>query len=135
MGREPFRHSTRAWVAPVSAIVLGVSILILWPKAPKPDDGLALAQNLARIRSAITLYREKHDHGPVALEDLLQDGHLRYVPVDPITKAKNWHLDTEETVRSNDFSGKAAAGNTSFIVDVHSSATGKDKDGKRYAEY
>src|SRR5258708_1111552 len=105
----------RTWVALTSAIVLAVSILILWPKAPKQDDGVALAQNLARIRSAISLYRQKHDHGPATLLELTQDGHLRYVPVDPITKAKDWHLDTEETVRSNDFSSKDAPGNTSYI--------------------
>jgi general secretion pathway protein G len=126
---------TRTWIALASAIVLAVSILILWPKAPKQDDGVALAQNLARIRSAIGLYRQKHDHGPATLEELTEDGHLRYVPVDPITKAKDWHLDTEETVRSNDFSGKDAAGNTSYILDVHSSAPGKDASGKAYSEY
>jgi general secretion pathway protein G len=127
--------SRRAWVALVSAIVLAVSILILWPKAPRQDDGVALAQNLARVRSALALYRQKHDHGPATLEDLTQDGHLRYVPVDPITKAKDWHLDTEETVRSNDFSAKDAPGNTTYIVDVHSSATGKDANGKAYSAY
>jgi general secretion pathway protein G len=133
MAREPF--GTRTWVALTSAIVLAVSILILWPKAPKQDDGVALAQNLARIRSAIGLYRQKHDHGPASLEDLTQDGHLRYVPVDPITKAKDWHLDTEETVRANDFNAKDASGNTSYILDVHSSATGKDATGKSYSDY
>ncbi len=127
--------STRAWVALVSAIVLGVSILILWPHPRKQDDGVALGQNLSRVRRAIALYRQKHDHGPATLQELVQDGELSYVPIDPITNARDWHLDTEETVRPNDFSANAAPGNTTYLIDVHSRATGKDANGKAYSEY
>lgn len=133
MAGEPV--GKRTWIALVSAIVLAVSLFALWPHARKQDDGVALAQNLSRIRRAIALYHQRNDHGPATLDELVQGGQLSYVPLDPITNAKNWHLDTEETVRSNDFSGNGPSGNTTFIVDVHSSAPGKDANGKAFSEY
>ena len=78
----------------------------------------------ATLRSDLTVMRQAIDHytldkeaAPQALEDLInpQSQYLREVPTDPITNAKDWHVDFGDTVMSPD---QSATG----IVDVHSNS-------------
>lgn len=125
------------WSALVSAIMVAVGVVVLFPHKPKQDDGQALAHVLNRLRRGIAIYREKHsDRGPAKLEDLVTDGDLPAVPVDPITNAKDWRLMTEESVNVTDFrSGTSGSTTPPSIIDVHSNAKGKDPAGKLFSEY
>ena len=125
------------WSALVSAIMVAVGVVVLFPHKPKPDDGKALAQVLNRLRRGIALYRDNHsDHGPARLEDLVTDGDLPAVPIDPITNAKDWQLMTEESVNVNDFrSGTQNSATPPGIIDVHSNAKGKDPTGRLFSDY
>jgi general secretion pathway protein G len=78
----------------------------------------------ATLRSDLTVMRQAIDHytldkeaAPQALEDLVnpQSQYLREIPTDPMTGAKDWHVDFGDTVMSPDQS-------TTGIVDVHSNS-------------
>ena len=78
----------------------------------------------ATLRSDLTVMRQAIDHytldkeaAPQALEDLVnpQSQYLREIPTDPMTSAKDWHVDFGDTVMSPDQS-------TTGIVDVHSNS-------------
>lgn len=125
MATQTYRPSSRAWYAVVSAFMLAVALLILWPHAPKKDDSEALAHVLNRVRRGIALYRQRHDHGPAKLQDMVDEGELAYVPSDPITNAADWRLDREES----------AQGSGGGIADVHSNAPGKDAGGRAFSDY
>lgn len=78
----------------------------------------------ATLRSDLTVMRQAIDHytldkeaAPQALEDLVnpQSQYLREIPTDPMTDAKDWHVDFGDTVASPDQT-------TTGIVDVHSNS-------------
>ena len=96
---------------------------------------VALKDALTAMRKALASYRESHGHYPAKLEDLVPND-LRAIPADPITKAKDWRLETEDTVTpSSDFTTATTGATTSVIVDVHSAAPGADRNGVLYANY
>jgi general secretion pathway protein G len=72
-----------------------------------------LKQDLQTMRGAIQQYTLDKQQGPQSLDDLVSAGYLREVPVDPITRERNWHPDSENVFLSTDQS-------TAGITDVHS---------------
>ena len=76
-----------------------------------------LRSDLSVMRQAIDHYTLDKEAAPQALEDLVnpQSQYLREIPTDPITNAKDWHVDFGDTVMSPDQS-------TTGIVDVHSNS-------------
>lgn len=96
----------------------------------------ALTSELATMRNALRQYQMKHHAGPHALRDLVTDGELKSIPVDPVTgSASTWAPTVEEKVRTDDFSANASAAPATSIVDVHSGATGRDSSGRRWSDY
>ena len=55
-----------------------------------------LRENLFRFRDLIDQYQADKGKYPASLEALVQDGYLRRVPDDPITKAADWQAVPEE---------------------------------------
>jgi general secretion pathway protein G len=78
----------------------------------------ALKRDLQVMREAIDNYTTDNETAPQSLEDLAnpQKPYLREVPTDPITHAKDWHLDFGDIALSPD----QASG--SGIIDVHSNS-------------
>ena len=76
-----------------------------------------LKDDLKVMREAIDRYTLDKEAAPQSLEDLInpQSQYLREIPVDPITNAKDWHVDIGDTVMSPDQS-------TTGVVDVHSNS-------------
>ena len=76
-----------------------------------------LKSNLSVMRQAIDHYTLDKEAAPQSLEDLVnpQSQYMREIPVDPITNAKDWHVDYGDTVLTPD---QANTG----IVDVHSNS-------------
>jgi general secretion pathway protein G len=114
-------------------------MLLLLFACHEGDDRRVAEQTLRTelhvMRIAIRNFRNDKLRYPQSLEELKSGRYLRAIPIDPITHARNWRLTTEETVRTDEFSGKPAAGNTTALMDVHSSAPGRDGSGKPYGEY
>jgi len=86
-----------------------------------------LEQNLDTMRKLIDQYAADKEQLPQSLEDLVQAGYMREVPIDPITGEANWTLETEEDTISRQ--GGQGIGN------VRSSAEGTGSDGRAYSEY
>jgi len=75
----------------------------------------ALHTNLQTMRQAIDSFTLDKQAAPQSLEDLKAAGYLREVPVDPMTRAKDWVLDFEDVVLSPEQSGTG-------ITNVHSAS-------------
>ncbi len=77
-----------------------------------------LKSDLQVMRQAIDNYTFDKEAAPQSLDDLVnpQAPYLREVPVDPMTRAKDWHVDFGDFVLSPDQTNNG-------IVDVHSSST------------
>jgi general secretion pathway protein G len=97
-------------------------------------DGLR--QNLQIMRKAIADFRAAEGRYPRKLGELVPK-YLRAIPVDPVTgETSTWRVTTEETVQpSSDFTKETPPKSDQYIVDVHSGASGKDANGKPFADY
>jgi general secretion pathway protein G len=74
-----------------------------------------LKQDLSVMRNAIQQYTLDKLAAPGSLEDLVQAKYLGGIPVDPITRAKDWHVDSEDILLSPEQTSPG-------ITDVHSSS-------------
>jgi general secretion pathway protein G len=76
----------------------------------------ALKQDLFVMRQAIQNYTSDKEAGPTSLDDLVSSGYLRAVPLDPMTKQKNWVTESDDLLLTAD---QTAVG----ITDVHSASS------------
>ena len=74
-----------------------------------------LKQDLFVMRQAIQQYTLDKQAAPASLEDLVQAGYLQGIPTDPITRTKDWRVDSDDILLSPE---QTASG----ITDVHSLA-------------
>jgi general secretion pathway protein G len=87
-----------------------------------------LRQDLMVMRQSIDNYTLDKQAAPQSLDDLVQSGYLRQIPVDPITQAKDWVPQYDSVVLSSDQSSTG-------MVDVHSSASVPSSSGTPYSEW
>jgi general secretion pathway protein G len=87
-----------------------------------------LRQDLMVMRQSIDNYTLDKQAAPQSLDDLVQSGYLRQIPVDPITQAKDWVPQYDSVVLSPDQSSTG-------MVDVHSSASVPSSSGTPYSEW
>jgi len=88
-----------------------------------------LKEDLHVMRTAIDSYTMDKQKAPQSLDDLIQDGYLRSIPDDPITKSSStWVTDTSDAYASVDQSEPG-------INDVHSGSQETGSDGKPYSEW
>ena len=86
----------------------------------------ALRQDLWVMRQAIDSYTVDKEKAPQSLDDLVQSGYLKAIPVDPMTgSSDSWMPDTSDTLMDID---QTAGG----INNVHSGAQGLATDGSSY---
>ena len=86
-----------------------------------------LKENLRQMRKLLDQFAADKEHLPQSLEEIVQAGYIREVPIDPLTGEANWDLEMGD----DDVSLSGGQG----IVDIHSRAIGEGSDGKRYGEY
>lgn len=86
-----------------------------------------LKNDLTVMRQAIDRYTLDKEAAPQSLEDLAnpQSQYIREIPVDPMTNAKDWHVDYGDTVMTPDQT-------TTGIVDVHSNSDKTSLEGTPY---
>jgi general secretion pathway protein G len=88
-----------------------------------------LREDLFRMRDAMDQFYADKNKWPTDLAELVSEGYMREIPVDPITKsADTWQTKTAEPDANNPAS-------TGGISDVHSGSERTGLDGKAYAEY
>jgi general secretion pathway protein G len=88
-----------------------------------------LREDLHTIRSAIDSYTADKQKAPQSLDDLVQEGYLREIPMDPMTHSKDtWTTDTGDTLHSLDQTDPG-------IDDVHSGSQDTGTDGEAYSTW
>lgn len=112
----------------IIAILLAVAVPS-YISAIKTAREAALREDLHTMRDAIEQYTEDKQAAPQSLDDLVQAGYLRSIPVDPITRSST----TWVTVNSDDLTSidESQAG----ITDVHSGSDQMGSDGTPYSEW
>src|ERR1700720_380274 len=121
--RTPSEAAKRGFTLIELMIVIAIIMILIGIAAGMYQRSVHRARE-ATLRSDLTVMRQAIDHytldkeaAPQALEDLVnpQSQYLREIPTDPMTSAKDWHVDFGDTVMSPDQS-------TTGIVDVHSNS-------------
>lgn len=89
-----------------------------------------LREDLHTMRSAIDSYTVDKQKAPQALDDLVQAGYLKAMPVDPITqRSDTWQPATSDTLSTIDQTDSGG------INDVHSGAQFASSDGSLYSTW
>ena len=103
-------------VIAIIAILVGIAAGA-YVKSVQRAKEATLKSDLTVMRQAIDHYTLDKEAAPQSLEDLTnpQSQYLREIPKDPITDAKDWHVDFGDTVMSPDQT-------TTGVVDVHSNS-------------
>lgn len=108
--------------------VIGILATIAVPAfkdVPRRAQEAALRTNLRTFCDAIDQYHADKGAYPPSLEALVEDGYLRFIPLDPITKsAETWQVEYEEAEYDEDLGfddfGEEEEG--AGIIDVYSGA-------------
>jgi general secretion pathway protein G len=88
-----------------------------------------LREDLHTMRDAIDSYTMDKQKAPQSLDDLVQNGYLREIPMDPMTHTKDsWVTDTSDAMFSIDQSEPG-------IDDVHSGSDESGSDDQPYSSW
>lgn len=114
-------------------VVCGAIVLALGCGREGPRDAreAALRENLDTFRSTLDQYRGDKGRYPASLNDLVAEGYLRSIPVDPMTRSReSWRLVYE-------YPGTPGPGETSrfIVVDVRSGSDARARDGTLYRSW
>jgi general secretion pathway protein G len=103
-------------VVAIIVILIGIAAGMYTRSVQRAKEA-TLKSDLKVMRQAIDNYTLDKEAAPQSLEDLTnsQSQYLREIPTDPMTNAKDWHVDFGDTVMSPD---QSATG----VVDVHSNS-------------
>lgn len=123
---------SRRRVRPLGWLVGLLALLALLFSAfffPLPSERIAreavLKTNLHTLRLCLRHFEKDHGRGVVSLDQLVEFGYLREVPVDPITGSRStWRLERVVT----------ASGGTE-IRDVRSGSDALDREGEPYRSW
>jgi len=74
-----------------------------------------LKQDLYTMRQAIQQYTLDKQAAPTSLDDLVSSKYIGVIPIDPITRSKDWHVDSEDILLTPEQT-------SSGITDVHSAS-------------
>jgi general secretion pathway protein G len=117
--------------------IIGILATIAVPAmrtAPIRARESALKEDLYQIRSCIDQFHADRDRYPTSLEELVEMGYLRAIPIDPVTKAADWVTEVPEiTGEETEVESEAGAG--SGIIDVRSASDQDALDGSRYSDW
>ncbi|WP_375212927.1 type II secretion system protein [Aquabacterium sp.] len=111
-------------------VVLAIVALLLTLATPRYFGSLeksrevALKENLRVMRVTIDKFYGDKGRYPEALQELVEAGYLREVPMDPVTEsASSW---VAVPPRQSDLQG---------VADVRSGASGQSRDGTAFASF
>jgi general secretion pathway protein G len=120
--------------------VIGILATIALPalkNVPRRAAEAVLKSNLRTFRDLIDQYHGDKGHYPPSLQVLVDEGYLRMMPRDPMTKSnETWQvvyeeIDPEEIPAETDLPEDAQPG----VIDVHSGSEDPSLDGTPYSEW
>ena len=86
-----------------------------------------LRDDLYKMRSLIDQFAADKGRLPQSIDELVSEGYIRDVPLDPFTGQKDWAITTGED--PNSLTGEQG------MVDVHSSSAETSSEGTPYSEW
>ena len=129
------RYSRRGFTLVELLIVMTIlSILIsmavpIYQRSIQRAKESVLKQNLFTLRTVIDEYTYDKQRAPQSLQDLVEYGYLREIPVDPIVGTRtDWIIVMEDAVASVDQTSPG-------IFDVKSSSSDMSLEGTPYNEW
>lgn len=108
-------------------IILAAITLPQYQKTIMHTRESVLRNDLRQMRSLIDQFSADKAKLPQSLDELVTEGYMREVPVDPITGQKDWAITTGEDPNSSE--GQEG------MVDVHSSSSDTSSEGTPYSEW
>ncbi len=112
--------------------IIGILATLAVPSfigALKSAREAVLKEDLHVMRAAIDSYTMDKQKAPQSLDDLVQNGYLRSIPEDPMTKSKEtWNTDSSDALSSVDQTDPG-------ITDVHSGSQDTATDGQPYSAW
>jgi general secretion pathway protein G len=112
--------------------IIGVLVVVAVPSyigALRHAREAVLKEDLQVLRAAIDSYTMDKQKAPMALDDLVQEGYLRAVPEDPMTRSTTtWVTDSSDAMHSLDQTDPG-------IDDVHSGSQDMGSDGQAYSTW
>ncbi|MEO8663141.1 MAG: type II secretion system protein [Bryobacteraceae bacterium] len=127
-GRRGFTLIELMVVMAIITIIVSIAVPLYQRSITRAKESV-LKNNLFSIRSVIDEYTFDKQKGPQALQDLVTEGYLRQIPVDPITgNADSWKIVMEDAMTSVNQTEPG-------IFDVRSGSDKVSLEGTRYNEW
>ena len=114
-------------VITIIVVLVGMAVPIYQRTILRSKESV-LKNNLFTLRTVIDNYTYDKNKAPQTLQDLVREGYLRIVPIDPITQSDQWRTIMEDASQSVNQSEPG-------IFDVKSSSDKTGLDGTAYAEW
>jgi general secretion pathway protein G len=112
----------------IFAMMLAISISAYKSSVLKSKETV-LKDNLFEMRRVIKQYIKDKQQAPHSLQDLIQAGYFRQLPIDPVTNSNLSWKPVNDTVT-------VSAGKTDYgIADVHSGASSTSSKGTAYSSW
>ena len=108
-------------------IILAAIALPQYQRTIMHTKETVLRDNLFKMRSLIDQFAADKGRLPQSLDELVSEGYMREVPVDPITNQKDWATTVGEDPNSTD-GGQG-------LTDVHSNSEETSSEGTPYREW
>jgi general secretion pathway protein G len=112
----------------ISIIIILASITLpQYQKTIMHTRETVLRDDLRKMRSLIDQFAADKGRLPQSLDDLVTEGYMRDVPIDPFTGQKDWAITNGEDPNSSE----GAQG----MTDVHSASAEVSTEGTAYSEW
>jgi general secretion pathway protein G len=127
-------HSTDGYTLIELIIVMAIISVLMMVAVPMYQKSIVstkeslLRNNLFTLRTVIDEYTFDKKKAPQSLQDLVSEGYLRAVPIDPMTGNENWVTVQEDSLSMVD---QTAPG----ISYVFSASSGKSPSGTPYSQF
>jgi general secretion pathway protein G len=113
----------------ITIIVILITMAIpIYNNTIRRSKESVLKNNLFTLRTVIDNYTYDKQKAPQSLQDLVSEGYLREIPMDPMTGTNNWRTIMEQA-------GQSVSQSEPGIFDVKSGSDKTGLDGTAYAEW
>ena len=108
-------------------IILAVIVMPQYLRTTQAARESVLKDDLFQMRKLLDQYAADKGKLPASLDELVTEGYLREIPIDPMTEARDWNAITG----SDPLSSEGGQG----VTDVRSSSSEVGTDGRPYSEW